>query len=115
MRIRKCAATVMLIVAAGVSATAFADPTVEELAARMERMQQEMDKLQQQLRNSATKDEVRVVRDDVATAGEWRQPDTLIHMAGYASVGYSKSESGDGSFNVSRFSPIFHFQYNPDQ
>jgi hypothetical protein len=32
-------------------------------------------------------------------------------MAGYADVGFTDSESDDGSFNVGTFSPIFHYQY----
>lgn len=57
--------------------------------------------------------EVQTLRDDVKAASEWRNSNTLIHMAGYADVGYSKSDaSGDkGSFAVGSFSPIFHYQY----
>lgn len=49
--------------------------------------------------------------DRVAGINEEAHSDTLIHMAGYADVGYSDPESSDGSFNVGSFSPIFHFQY----
>lgn len=57
--------------------------------------------------------EVEQLRQEVAAANEWRQPSTLIHMAGYADVGYVSSDApGDnGSFNVGSFSPIFHYQY----
>jgi hypothetical protein len=51
------------------------------------------------------------VDDRVAGINEEAHSDTLIHMAGYADVGYSDPESSDGSFNVGSFSPIFHFQY----
>ncbi len=37
--------------------------------------------------------------------------DSLIHLAGYADVGYVNGESNDGSFGVGSFSPIFHYQY----
>jgi len=112
MKIKKSAKSIMFTVAIGaVSTTALAELTVEELAERLERMQQEMDQLKQQLKNSATKEEVQVIKKDVATASEWLQPDTLIHMSGYADVGYTDSESEDGSFNVGTFAPIFHFQY----
>lgn len=94
-----------------VSASVLAAPNVEELSLRLEQMQREMDLLKQQIQNSATKQEVQSVKQEVATASEWLQPDTLIHMAGYADVGYVNAESADGSFNVGRFAPIFHFQY----
>jgi len=111
MKMQKLVTTIGLAIAASsFSAAVFAE-TTEELANRLERMQQEMDQLKQQLKQSATKEEVQVIREDVATAGEWLQPDTLIHMAGYADVGYTDSESSDGSFNVGTFAPIFHFQY----
>ncbi len=59
------------------------------------------------------KKELEQLRQDVAAANEWRQPNTLFHMAGYADVGYVKSDApeDDGSFNVGTFSPIFHYQY----
>lgn len=94
-----------------VSTSVLAAPNVEELSLRLEQMQREMDLLKQQIQNSATKQEVQSVKQEVATASEWLQPDTLIHMAGYADVGYVNAESADGSFNVGRFAPIFHFQY----
>ncbi len=103
--------TAVTVFISTVSVASLAESSVDELAKRVERMQQEMDVLKQQLKNSATKEEVEVIKQDVATAGEWLQPDTLIHMAGYADVGYTDTESADGSFNVGTFSPIFHFQY----
>merc|ERR1711916_65523 len=93
MKMQKLVTTIGLAIAASsFSAAVFAE-TTEELANRLERMQQEMDQLKQQLKQSATKEEVQVIREDVATAGEWLRPDTLIHMAGYADVGYTDSES----------------------
>lgn len=112
MKTKKLASVIFFTFAAfTVSAAALAEPTVDQLAERLERMQQEMDLLEQQLKNSVTKEEIQVIKQDVATASEWLQPDTLIHMSGYADVGYADSESEDGSFNVGSFSPIFHFQY----
>jgi len=51
------------------------------------------------------------LQQQVAAAEEWKNPNTLIHMSGFGSVGYAKQESTDGSFNVGGFSPIFHYQY----
>jgi len=90
---------------------AIAETRVEDIVQRLESMQQEMDELRQQLKNTVTKEEVNEVKQTISSASEWRQPDTLIHMAGYADVGYTDTESEDGSFNVGTFAPIFHFQY----
>ena len=77
MNINRVAKTIVFaVVTSSFSTAALAEPSVEELAERLERMQQEMDQLKQQLKNSATKDEVQVIKKDVATAGEWLQPDT---------------------------------------
>ncbi|MBV1928344.1 MAG: hypothetical protein KUG81_02375, partial [Gammaproteobacteria bacterium] len=112
MKLEKYARNIMFTIAAAtVSTSVLAQPTVEALAERLEGMQQEMDQLKQQLKNSATKEEIQIIKKDVATAVEWIQPDTLIHMSGYADVGYTDSKSEDGSFNVGTFAPIFHFQY----
>lgn len=94
-----------------VSTTAKSEPTIEELAKQLEEMQKEMAVLKEQLKSRATREEVQVVKNKVTEASEWLQPDTLIHMAGYADVGYTDEESSDASFNVGRFAPIFHFQY----
>ncbi len=93
------------------STATLAEPNVEELVRRLELMEQELKGLKQQLKKTASKEEVQLVTQTVTAAAEWRQPDTLIHMAGYADVGYADIESEDGSFNVGTFSPIFHFQY----
>jgi hypothetical protein len=43
---------------------------------------------------------------------EWKAPKTLVHLAGYADVGYADTEDQAGSFNVGTFSPIFHYQFS---
>jgi hypothetical protein len=112
MKSKTLASTLIFTVFAfTVSTTALAESSDEELSERLERMQQEMDLLKKQLENRATKEEVQIIKKDVATASEWLQPDTVTHMAGYADVGFTDSESDDGSFNVGTFSPIFHYQY----
>ena len=66
MNINRVAKTIVFaVVASSFSTAALAEPSVEELAERLERMQQEMDQLKQQLKNSATKEEVQVIKKDV--------------------------------------------------
>jgi hypothetical protein len=57
--------------------------------------------------------EVDQLKKQMAAADEWKVPATLIHMAGYADVGYVKTDAaGDkGSYQVGTFAPIFHYQY----
>ncbi len=45
----------------------------------------------------------------VAEAQEWKTPNTLIHMAGYADVNYHNTDDGS-SFATGSFAPIFHYQ-----
>ncbi len=56
------------------------------------------------------KAEVEALKQEVASAAEWKDPRTLVHMAGYADVTYADSESAPGGFSGARFAPIFHYQ-----
>ena len=51
------------------------------------------------------------LQQQVAAAEEWKNPNTLVHMAGFGSVGFSKADNEEGSFTTGGFSPIFHYQY----
>ncbi len=55
------------------------------------------------------KAEVEALKQEVAAAAEWKTPRTLVHMAGYADVTYTDTESAPGGFGA-RFAPIFHYQ-----
>jgi len=59
----------------------------------------------------ALQNQVTALNSEVQQAAEWKNPNTLIHMAGYADVGFISPENGNDSFVVGTFSPIFHFQY----
>jgi len=84
-----------LAIASVFSTQAMAAPTDQEIDA----LWQTIEELQQQ----------------VAEAAEWKAPNTLIHMAGYADVNFVSVENsnGDGSnsFSTASFAPIFHYQY----
>lgn len=47
--------------------------------------------LQEQL--DALQNQVSALNTEVQQAAEWKNPNTLVHMAGYADVGYMKKES----------------------
>ncbi|VAW50362.1 hypothetical protein MNBD_GAMMA05-1383 [hydrothermal vent metagenome] len=65
--------------------------------------------LQKQI--DALQNQVTALNSEVQQAAEWKNPNTLVHMAGYADVGFISPENGNDSFVVGSFSPIFHFQY----
>ncbi len=97
-----------------------ADEKYDKLEQQLQILQEQLLGVQQELKEYkqevSTKEaqverEVTTLKEDVAKADEWKHPDTLIHMSGYADVGYTSSSGPDGSFGVGRFAPIFHFQY----
>jgi outer membrane murein-binding lipoprotein Lpp len=93
------------VLATAVSAAiALAVPMMTSADTSNEELQSQIDALQRQ---------VTALNSDVQQAAEWKNPNTLVHMAGYANVGFSKTDADgdDGSFNVGSFAPIFHFQY----
>jgi len=55
--------------------------------------------------------QVTALSSEVQQAAEWKNPNTLMHMAGFADVKYVQPKGGDGSFGIGSFSPIFHYQY----
>ncbi len=68
-------------------------------------MQAQVDALQRQ---------VTALNTEVQQAAEWKNPNTLMHMAGFADVKYvspQDSKYGNDSFTIGSFSPIFHYQY----
>ena len=60
---------------------------------------------------AALRAEVDALRQEVKQAAEWKHPYSLLHMAGYADVGYTDAKSSNSTFNVGSFSPIFHYTY----
>ncbi len=92
-----------LVTALAVAASFAASGNASAEASNAE-LQQQIDALQRQ---------VTALNSEVQQAAEWKNPNTLVHMAGYAYVGFAKTDTaGDnGSFSVGSFSPIFHYQY----
>jgi len=74
-------------------------------------LQRQVDQLKQQLK---------VVEDKLdaqstsSSNGRSAVQETLssVHLAGYAAVGYSDVENGNGAFDSVSFNPIFHYQYS---
>ncbi len=85
-------------------AVALAMPAISQAEPSNEELQNQINALQEQLST---------LNGDIQQAAEWKNPNTLVHMSGYADVGFSQSDAaGDGgSFSVGTFAPIFHYQY----
>ncbi len=118
------------IVASIMPLSASADQKYDELKAHVEALQQQLNQVQLVLKQYEQKSventkqvtelskevaqskletkEITEIQKDINAANEWREPNTLIHMSGYADIGYS---SDSDSFKVGTFSPIFHYQY----
>jgi len=119
-----------IVIAALLPLSAFADTKYDELKAQVEALQQQLNQVQLVLKqyqqqttestkeviklkkevaqNNLTNKEIAEIQKGINAANEWRDPNTLIHMSGYADVGYSSSND---SFSIGSFSPIFHYQY----
>ena len=70
-----------------VSIGASAQTDIDVLTQRLESMENEMQELRREINLSASREDVRAHEKAIASANECRQPETLIHMAGYAGVG----------------------------
>lgn len=55
--------------------------------------------------------DVSFLNEKVVEWEEWKAPKTLVHMAGFADVGYVDTQGTAGTFNLGGFSPIFHYQF----
>lgn len=51
------------------------------------------------------------VRDVTELHSEWKEANSVVHLAGYGAVSYTDSQESNGSFNQVQFAPIFHYQY----
>ncbi len=117
-KFRRC--MLALAIAAALPISAVADEKYDLLQQQVDALQQQLHQVQQALqqyqeqmtvKEGQVEQEVTALKEDVAKAAEWRHPDTLIHMSGYADIGYTIASGEDGSFGVGRFSPIFHYLY----
>jgi len=62
---------------------------------------------------SELRKEVQELRKEVQGVKEPKESDSVVHLAGYGSVGYTDNHDADSnsSFSSVQFSPIFHYQY----
>ncbi len=120
----------LAILAVLIPITASADQKYDELKAQVAALQQQLNQVQSVMKqyeqqttenkkqvtqlkkevakNDNSNQEIIDLKKELNAANEWRNPNTLIHMSGYADIGYSSSSD---SFKVGNFAPIFHYQY----
>ncbi len=100
------------LLAAGMG-QAQAGDDIESLKAQIRALQQQLQAIEKKLaEQDKARSETEAKVDKVAKeAGEWKQADSVVHLAGYGSIGYTDNENAKGRFNQVQFSPIFHYQY----
>lgn len=89
---------------------------VDALRREVEALKKQVEELRQAIKQApASSTEVQELRREVqevaTSAGEFRGVSSTKHFAGYADVGYADRKGAPGSFDVARFNPAFHYQY----
>lgn len=107
------------ILAATFPLTAVAADPVEALQQQINALQAQLEQMRSQMQqrdqaapaNQDLAKEVSQLRQEVKSAAEWKQSNTLIHLAGYADMGYTDAKNATSTFSPFSFNPILHFQY----
>jgi hypothetical protein len=109
------AAAITLILPQNVAADAAYDALKSQVEVLQKQLQQVQETLKQYEQQAATKEEVQEVRQEVAEVStqqsEWKNTDSVVHLAGYGDVTYSDNQNSPDAFSGARFNPIFHYQY----
>jgi predicted nucleic acid-binding Zn-ribbon protein len=106
------AAAITLILPQNVAADAAYDALKSQVEVLQKQLQQVQETLKQYEQQAATKEEVQEVRQEVAEVStqqsEWKNTDSVVHLAGYGDVTYSDNQNSPDAFSGARFNPIFH-------
>ncbi len=113
-------------------------PTVAEddmaaMKSRIESLEKELSEiktlLEQQVQNTATKEEVNAVKKEVEVAkkeaeaakkevavtkseqSEWKTHDSTVHLGGYGAISFTNDDHENDRFNQVQYSPIFHYTF----
>lgn len=93
--------------------TAIAETDIEALKRKVELLEQQLSAIKGQI--AAQEKETKALKTDVKAATkeqkEWTSAESVVHLAGYGSVGYTDNKNASGRFSQVQFSPIFHYQY----
>lgn len=117
---KQAAVAAALTLLAGAAQPAWADAETDKLKTEIEQLKREMRELrsvlERQKQDTATKQDVQEVRDEVSQAKKaggsgLLANNSLVHLAGYGHVGYANRRGMNSSFGEVGFNPIFHYQY----
>lgn len=108
-----------LAIGACLPASALAGSEIELLQKQVEALQSQLQAIQTQLsaqqEKSASKDDIQALKKEVKDVSkvhsEWKDASSVVHLAGYGSVGYTDNKGTNGNFSQVQFAPIFHYQY----
>ena len=128
--LRTSAIAVLLLIAVPALAQTDGNQTNQQLLERILRLESELGALrvavQQSTQQATTAVEtaddaietatiaqkaIKKVAKTAKSAEEWKNSNSIVHLAGYASAGYTNKQMSDGRFDQVQFSPIFHYQY----
>jgi len=95
------------------------DAGYEAIKAQVEMLQEQLQKVQETLdqyeEQTVTQKDIQKVRQEVHEVAElqseWKNTESVVHLAGYGDVSYTDNEGDPGTFSAARFNPIFHYQY----
>ena len=97
------------------------DAGYDALKSQVEMLQRQLQQIQETLKQyeqqTVTQEDIQEVRQEVAAVStqqsEWKNTDSVVHLAGYGDVTYSDGQGKDtsGAFSGVRFNPIFHYQW----
>ncbi len=91
-----------------------AAPSADDLSRQIEVLQKQLDALQAQVaaqRKTSDAIQQQVAKNTAESAKDEKFADSVVHLAGYGSVGYTDNRDTAGRFSQVQFSPIFHYQY----
>lgn len=87
---------------------------VKALKSEIEALKKEVEELRAIVRKQVppSSEAVAALRQEIARAqSEWKDVGSTKHFAGYADMGYTDAKNRRGLFDLARFNPAFHYQY----
>ncbi len=96
-----------------------ADAAYDALKSQVETLQKQLQEVQGALQkyqqDTTSREEITELKSNVAQlsaqTSEWKNAESVVHLAGYGDVTYSDGKNQNGAFSGARFNPIFHYQY----
>jgi len=109
----------VIVAALALPLNALADDAFDALKSQVEALQKQLQEVEEEPKQyqtkSASPQEMDKLRQEVAQASansaEWKNVDSIVHLAGYGDATYSDRQHENGGFTGVRFNPIFHYQY----